>query len=150
MPQQTSHRMPTPQDTKLAALASEALAKAPRAHRALRLSIGAPGVAATTLELSPLVSRLLQEILRETAAGNAISVVPLEAELSTQQAAALLNVSRPHIVSLIESGVLPARKVGAHRRLPLADLLAYKAEKRARRLRTLSDLASYDRDLGLE
>jgi excisionase family DNA binding protein len=66
------------------------------------------------------------------------------------QAAELLNVSRPYVVCLIVKGTLPARMVGNHRRLPLQDVLAYKADSRAKRRQTLRELAALDQELGLE
>src|SRR6202522_831653 len=75
----------------------------------------------TVLDLPPLVSRLLMDILEQTAAGHAVTVVPVEAEVTTQQAAELLNVSRPFVVGLIDKGLLPSRMVGNQRRLPLRD-----------------------------
>jgi excisionase family DNA binding protein len=104
----------------------------------------------TLLDLPPVVTRLLMDILDETAAGRAVSLVPLEPEITTQQAADLLNVSRPYVVGLIEKGTLPARMVGNHRRLPLQDVLAYKADSRAKRRQALHELAAYDQELGLE
>ena len=89
------------------------------------------------------------DVLKEMAAGHAVSVVPLEAEITTQQAAELLNVSRPYVVSLVEKGTLPARMVGNQRRLPLHDVLAYKADNRAKRLKTLEELTALDQELGL-
>jgi excisionase family DNA binding protein len=61
-----------------------------------------------------------------------------------------LNVSRPYLVRMIEKGTLPARLVGNQRRLPLKDVLAYKADNRAKRLKTLEELAALDQELGLE
>jgi excisionase family DNA binding protein len=78
-----------------------------------------------------------------------VTLVPLEAEITTQQAAELLNVSRPFVVGMIDKGTLPARMVGNQRRLPLKDVLAYKAENRAKRRETLRDLAALDQKLGL-
>jgi excisionase family DNA binding protein len=61
-----------------------------------------------------------------------------------------LNVSRPFVVGLIDKGALPARMVGNHRRLPLKDVLAYKADNRAKRRQSLRELAALDQELGLE
>jgi excisionase family DNA binding protein len=117
---------------------------------ALRVQIAGAGHKATTIDLPPVVTRLLMNILKETAAGHAITLVPLEAEITTQQAAELLNVSRPFVVGLIDKGALPARMVGNHRRLPLKDVLAYKADNRAKRRQSLRELAALDQELGLE
>ena len=103
----------------------------------------------TALDLPPLVARLLMKILDETAAGHAIALVPVEAEITTQQAAELLNVSRPFVVGLIERGLLPSRMVGNQRRLPLDGVLAYKADNRARRHKIVDEMAAIDQELGL-
>jgi excisionase family DNA binding protein len=117
---------------------------------ALRVQVAAAGHKATTVDLPPVVTRLLMNILKETAAGHAVTLVPLESEITTQQAAELLNVSRPFVVGLIDKGTLPARMVGNHRRLPLKAVLAYKADNRAKRRQTLRELSALDQELGLE
>ena len=101
------------------------------------------------VDLPPVVTRLLLAILAETAAGNALSLASVETELTTHQAAALLNVSRPHVIGLVEKGILRARFVGTHRRLPLKEVLAYKAESFAERSRGLDELVAHDQTLGL-
>lgn len=103
----------------------------------------------TLRDLPPVVSRLLSDILRETESGNAVALVPIEAEITTQQAAHLLNVSRPFVVSLIEKGTLPGRMVGKHRRLPLRAVLAYKSIQFTKREQALDELAALDQELGL-
>ena len=65
--------------------------------------------------------------------GKAVTVLGDDAEITTQEAADLLNVSRPYLVGLIEKGELPARKVGPRRRLMLADVLTYRTETKAKR-----------------
>ena len=75
--------------------------------------------------------RLLIEVLSQMARGNVVAVTPIQADLTTQQAAELLGVSRPHLVKLLEGGRLPFRKVGAHRRVQFADLAAYRAGAQA-------------------
>jgi excisionase family DNA binding protein len=140
--------VPSDQDAVLAREVSRALESA--GGTALRVQVTEAGREVATFDLPPSVARLLVDILKETAAGHAVSVVPLEAEITTQQAAELLNVSRPYVVGMIEKGTLPARMVGNQRRLPLKDMLAYKADNRAKRLKTLEELAALDQELGLE
>jgi excisionase family DNA binding protein len=89
------------------------------------------------------------DLLKETAAGNAVTLVPVEPEITTQQAADLLNVSRPFLVGLIDNGILRARMVGKHRRLPLGDVLAYKADQFAKREQALDEIVAFDQELGL-
>lgn len=145
----TEPTVPSDQDAARAQELRRALEKHSADRKALRVQIIA-GRKAEILDLPPVVTRLLMSILKETAAGRAVTLVPLEPEITTQQAAELLNVSRPYVVSLIDKGTLPARMVGNHRRLPLQDVLAYKADSRARRRQTLRELAALDQELGLE
>jgi excisionase family DNA binding protein len=92
---------------------------------------------------------LLTFILSSMAEGKAISLVPSDAELTTQQAADMLNVSRPHVVKLLEQGTIPFKKVGSHRRILLDDLLTYDAQHKANRKANLRFLAEQAQDLNL-
>jgi excisionase family DNA binding protein len=141
--------VPSDQDAKLAKTAQLALERSDALGEALHVEISAAGQAVAVLDLPPIVTRLLMDILKETAAGNAVSLVPFEAEITTQQAAAILNVSRPYLVGMIDKGLLPSRMVGNQRRLPLQDVLAYKAANRAKRRKVLDELVAYDQELGL-
>ena len=141
--------VPSEQDTMLARTAHLKLERSEALDHALHVQVQAAGRELASFDLPEVVTRLLMEILKETAAGRAVSLVTVDAEVTTQQAATILNVSRPYLVSLIEKGLLPARKVGNQRRLPLADVLEYKAANRAKRRETLREMAALDQELGL-
>ncbi|MEN0108056.1 MAG: helix-turn-helix domain-containing protein [Pseudomonas sp.] len=94
------------------------------------------------VELPTFALRLLGEILSELALGNAVKVVPIHAELTTQEGADLLNVSRPHLVKLLDEGVIAHTKTGRHRRVKFADLMAYKAHRELTSHTRLDELAA--------
>jgi excisionase family DNA binding protein len=143
----TEPTVPSIEDAALAKEATNVLAHSGDAP--LRVQVAAAGREVTTFDLPPVVARLLMDILEQTAAGHAVTLVPFLEEITTQQAADLLNVSRPFLVGMIEDGKLPARMVGNQRRLPLKDVLAYRADNRAKRRETLRELTELDQELGL-
>ncbi|TDB56833.1 helix-turn-helix domain-containing protein [Photorhabdus khanii] len=102
-----------------------------------------------TIELPTSAMMLLMEILGELAAGNAVQIVPVHAELTTQEAANILNVSRPHMVKLLEEGLLPFHKTGRHRRVLFADLIAYKRQRDQNSLEAMQALAEQAQELGM-
>lgn len=85
---------------------------------------------------------LLRDLLADMAQGNAVTIVPMHAEMTTQQAAGILNVSRPHIVKLLESGKLTFTKVGTHRRIRFEDLMAYKQKQKQVSADAMDELVS--------
>jgi excisionase family DNA binding protein len=103
-----------------------------------------------TVELPTSVVRLMVDVLTEMGQGNAVSIIPIHAELTTQEAADLLNVSRPYFVQLLEKKEIPFRKVNTHRRVRYEDVMAYKNRIDAQRRKALDELAALSQDMGLE
>lgn len=89
------------------------------------------------LSLPKSLGQVLAEAARHLAAGRGVAILPYTRTLTTQQTADLLNVSRPHLVTLLEANAIPFHRVGTHRRVVLADALAYKADRDAGRRRAL-------------
>ena len=140
--------LPTIPEIEAAKQSSRMLSKYADADR-VQLTLRANDGVAEDLVLPGQIMQLLLDIVSEMAKGNAISLVPIHHELSTQEAANLLNVSRPHLVSLLEKGVLPHRKVGAHRRVLASDVLAYKESLLAKRNTALDELSAISQELGM-
>jgi excisionase family DNA binding protein len=101
------------------------------------------------LEIPLAALTLLQRILAEMAAGNAVTLYPVHAELSTQEAANLLGVSRPFLTGLLDREEIPCRKVGTHRRILFEDLMNYKAAIDEKRTRVLDELAAQAQELNM-
>lgn len=96
----------------------------------------------------PVVA-MIAHVLGQLAAGHGVSVIPSEAELTTQQAADMLNVSRPYLIGLLESGEIPYRTVGRHRRVTFEALMEFKRHDDAKRRAAADDLADLSQELGL-
>lgn len=107
------------------------------------------GASGEVVELPPSVLHILRQVVRQMARGKAVSVVPVGQELTTQEAAEILNVSRPYLVRLLEQGDIPFTRTGTHRRVRLDDLLAYKRERDAERRRALAELTQMSQEMGL-
>ncbi len=93
------------------------------------------------IKLPHSVVRVLVQVVRELARNNAVRVMPIHAELTTQEAADLLNVSRPFLITLLEQGAIPYHRVGTHRRILLKDLRDYKAARDSKRRQLLDEMA---------
>ena len=138
-----------------ATLPSEAeagLAKETSRLLAPRLKKGAPMKLRlddeATVKLPAPAAALLVRILEEMARGNAVTIIPVHAELTTQEAADMLNISRPSLIQLLEEGKIDYRRVGTHRRVRFEALMKYKRHVDEERRKALDELAAYDQELG--
>jgi excisionase family DNA binding protein len=139
---------PSKADARIAKQSVEKLAAHLANAKGVRLEVKS-GRTSEELVLPPSALRLLVGVLTELAQGNAVTLTPLRAELTTQQAADLLNVSRPYLVKLLDEQAIPSRKVGSHRRVQLTDLLAYKEDMLAKRHAALDELTALSQELGM-
>lgn len=102
-----------------------------------------------TIELPEAVGDALLGALFDLAEGRPVSVADADEELTTREAAELLNVSRPHLVKLLKEGEIPSHKVGSHHRVRRRDVLAYKKEQRTRSEEAMQRLTEESQKLGL-
>jgi excisionase family DNA binding protein len=140
---------PTPKVAEEAKTAIRGLANARRQGPNLAITVEPDDGPCAKVTIPGAAFDLLLEILGQMANGNAVTIVPVHAELTTQEAADMLNVSRPFLIELLESGAIPYRKVGTHRRVLFADLLAYKQKDDEHRRAVMDELASEAQERGL-
>jgi len=93
--------------------------------------------------------RLFIDILTQMSQGNAVTIIPIHAELTTQEAADLINVSLPFLIKQLEEGIIPCHTVGKHRRVRFTDLMEYKTNIDAARSKILDEIVAISEDLGL-
>jgi excisionase family DNA binding protein len=141
---------------------TEEISAASTAARTLsRLNKGSPSISfmpqatnGDAAEVEPIslpmsIFSMIVDLLVEIGNGNAVAIVPVNAELTTQQAADLLNVSRPHLIKLLEKGDLQCRMVGTHRKLKANEVLNYRAKTAQARSESLKKMVALDEELGL-
>lgn len=137
-----------------AAVAAKALAElntGGRTRKAKRIALEARDESHRVRAEVPMeVFQLFLQLLTELAQGHAVTIVPDSKEVTTQQAAGVLNVSRPYVVQLLEEGKIPFRRVGTRRRIRFDDLVRYKNRDDAARKRVADALAKEAEELGLE
>lgn len=147
----TAHRQrpPTPQEAAIARISEQTLSRYAKAHVPLKLRLS-DAEQAEPIELPVGAVALLMDILEAMAAGCGVTIIPENAELTTVQAAGVLNVSRPFLIKLLEEGTIPYRKVGKHRRIRMEDVMAYKAAIDQERENVLDQLAAeaQEQDMG--
>lgn len=138
---------PPEQRAQIVALsrAMEGMADTPK-RRAPKCQLVGPGGEAISIPES--VFYVLERVAEVLARGDSITVVPVGKEVTTQQAAELLNVSRQYLVRLLDEGRIPFRKTGKHRRLRIEDVLSFKEQRDKDRRAGLRELSRLTQDLG--
>lgn len=139
---------PTAADARMAEESGRKLARFARAKRPLSIKVQGDGTE-ETVSIPASAFRLLTDILHQMAMGNAVTLIPVHAELTTQQAADLLSVSRPFVVKLIENRRLPHKMVGSHRRILFSDLMAFKTRMDSDRRKAMQELVDQAHDLDM-
>ncbi|MFK5998303.1 MAG: helix-turn-helix domain-containing protein [Rhodobacterales bacterium] len=138
-------RLPTAEEIDSAAHAATAIAVAMELDGGLKVS----GENGDPVKIAPAVGELIIELLGHVSNGNMVTLVPVGTMLTTQQAADMLNVSRPYLTGLLKKGEIAFEEVGKHRRVPLKALMEYKENKARRQEETLRELSrlgqEYDR-----
>lgn len=102
-----------------------------------------------TIRIPASATRLLVQILDEMSRGNAVRLIPVRPELSAQEAANMLNISRPTLIRWLDEGKIEFRKVGTHRRVRLESVAAFKLQLDSERMAALAELTAYDQQLGI-
>lgn len=141
--------MPTPEQAAEAKKVQESLRAGLRGRKRRLGTVvirGADGDVAVPEPVSQIVMKALDEI----AHGRAVEVNPVEEEVTTQQAANLLNVSRPFLIKLLSNGAIPFRMVGSHRRVKREDVVAFKQNQEQASREALADLARISQERNLE
>jgi excisionase family DNA binding protein len=139
--------LPTEDTAREAEAALRGLQQAP--HGAASVRLVPEGGREVSVVVPAMAIDLLVRVLAHLSNGDAVTILPVRAELTSQQAADLLNVSRPYLIKLLDEGRIPYRRVGTHRRVLLKDLLAYKRKDDAERQEALAELTAEAQKLGL-
>jgi excisionase family DNA binding protein len=141
---------PSEADALLARESSRRLATHKLGKRSsVRIQLLADGEEAETVLVPASALRLFLHLLVEMSQGNAVTLIPTHAEMTTQQAADLLHVSRPYLVKLVDEGRIPCRTVGKYRRVRFDDLMAYKQKDDEARAKVLDQLTAEAQELGM-
>ena len=120
-----------------------------RAPKIVLVEEGSDSGAAPVLELPPQALRAIADLLGLMAQQQPILLIPQTHEVTTQEAAGILNVSRPYVIKQIEDGVLKCRKVGRHRRIEFQELLQFKRQVQQRSEDALQHLTDLSQEMGL-
>jgi excisionase family DNA binding protein len=143
-------KLPSPEEAAIAKISSQELSAFIETRaESQELSITDTAGNAHALNVPVAALRLLVTLLTELGEGNTVQLVPVHAELTTQEGADLLNISRPTFVKLLDDGQIPYRMTGNRRKVKFVDVRAYQEQLEAQRLETLDELSALDQELGM-
>jgi excisionase family DNA binding protein len=146
-------RLDSKEDLELAKAAQRCIVSALDHSRAVNIAIVEDGGerldGSPILKLPPKVLRLFADLLGSLAQGKAVAIMPKELDVTTQEAAMFLNVSRPYLIKLLDDGKIAYHKVGTHRRIRFEDIVRYKDERRKSSQEALQELADQAQELNL-
>jgi excisionase family DNA binding protein len=142
-------RLPDARESKCARQLGSILATKLRGGDEIRLPVANKEGNLSEIVLAPALASVLYELLQHVGSGRSVSIIPVNTALTTQQAADILNVSRPYFVRLLDKGVINHFMVGRHRRVKAEEVFKYKESRDAERAEALSEMAKADVDLDL-
>lgn len=142
--------IPSETDAVLAKATSRLLAARIRSGSPLEIRFSDVRGPEGNVTIPASAAQLLVRILDEMAQGNAVTLIPVHAELTTQEAADLLRISRPSLIQILDEGKIDYRRVGTHRRVRFDAVMRYRRELDEARRAALRELAAYDQELGIE
>lgn len=139
-----AERLPNEVEIRNAEQVRTIIASQLKSEDGARISLAQPDGETKTITLSPALAASFMEVLRLVSTGRGFRMIPVDAELTTQEAADCLNVSRPYLIKLLENGEIPHLKTGRHRKVKASELFAYKQKRDGIRASALSELAALD------
>ena len=142
--------MPTAEEVALAKLSSQELSAVLETNGEIQ-DFNVVGKDGETHQVKMPASavKLMIEVLTQLGQGNSVNITPIHAELTTQEAADILNMSRPTLIKLLDSGDIPHSRTGNRRKVAFVDVMNYKQDIDAKRLAALDELTALDQELGL-
>lgn len=146
----TVQSLPSPEEISLAQISSQELSAVLETNGAIQnFNVVGKDGENHRVQLPTSAVKLMIEVLTQLGQGNSVSITPVHAELTTQEAADLLNMSRPSFIKLLDAGELPHSRTGNRRKVAFVDVMTYKQALEQKRLEALDELSALDQELGL-
>ena len=140
----------TPEEIALAKLSSQELAAVIESNGAAqKINVVDKSGQNHEVTLPASALQMMIEVLTQLGNGNAVNITPIHAELTTQEGADMLNMSRPTFIKLLDSDAIPFNRTGNRRKVPFSALMEYKKKIEASRLATLDELSELDQEMGM-